>query len=471
MSIKRGIDPDIVHAFLLRVLTQEPALYEKFHEECKPNMIMQQTDDAISRATRKIFEILKSHKSTGSKEKLTIDYLDGEIYNLPDGEERDAINKLMHRFRYDEILHRKAKDEGVLRQFLDYLRMIVIKEWTSPFSEAYQNKDMGETLSLVKDLGPKLERISLNKTNRLDASKMEEEFRSRALSKGLNNMKLGIAPLDGQAGYIEPQTLNIFIGPTGRGKSMMGITLVKQAVMQGRYVHVAVVEDKAMTYETRLMSALTGIPINKLKAFTEGNNQGEMSIEDIKNFREKIKLVAEYVCVDYIYGESIARIHQEKLAYDQWRALQNLPPYEVDIVDYTGHIAHMTSTGTKDAKIYDKIKLAYNERKNFALKYNKIAFDFVQVNREGNKKAATDSGMLTEADLAGAYDISHVCDTIISINASDQDWATGKSYLYISKGREGGRGRQFEVNMKFECGHFDMESAVDPNQVMGLNAV
>jgi hypothetical protein len=201
---------------------------------------------------------------------------------------------------------------------------------------------------------------------------------------------------------------------------------VKQAV----HVHITIVEDTEETFIERLVACLTDLPVKVIR-------DSQMWTEEQYRLIKKAESdIAQYVAVQFCYGQSIDVVHQKKMDYETMRIKKGLPPPLVDIVDYTGHIAGK-SFGDKK---FEKMITAYTARKDYALSTNKIVFDFAQVNRDGGKKALDGDGILTITELAGAFDISHVCDNIISINRNDEDNKNKTTRLHICKSRNGDKG-------------------------------
>jgi hypothetical protein len=221
-------------------------------------------------------------------------------------------------------------------------------------------------------------------------------------------------------------------------------------IKQKKTAHVTIVEDRPKSFARRLIASITGIPIRRLK-----NEFHMLTSEENALIAAAKKAIDEYIRVDFIYGESVDAIQKRKLDYDAERKMKGLEPYLVDVMDYTGHIAHL-STGDKK---YDQIHRAYSSRKDFALKREKIMFDFAQINREGLKRLEDESHFLTHADLAGGFDMSAVCDTIISINRTSKQRDVNKATLYVCKGRDESAGAKIEVVTDFARARWHMETA------------
>ena len=259
---------------------------------------------------------------------------------------------------------------------------------------------------------------------------------------------LGCKGLDSQIGGFEKQTLNLFISVTNGGKTMMSHHLIRQCLINRVPAFVACVEDRRDSFIRKIVACYTGIEIWRLKKLQDLTQSERNSIV------ECMKLMDELIRVEFIYGESVSAIHKASSEYDLDLTLKgkiNKIPV-VHIVDYTGHIAGKASGD----KMYEKMRAAYGERKDYALKNHKICFDFAQVNREGSKKLG-DSQYLSQTDLAGAFDIAQVCDNIITINRSAQNVTNQTCVLALTKCRDGAVGVKIQVGTDFAKARYNMD--------------
>ena len=260
---------------------------------------------------------------------------------------------------------------------------------------------------------------------------------------------LGNAALDRDLGGFERRALHLFCGATNSGKSMMSQHLISRAIEQGMATHIAVVEDRPKSFMRRLVANISGVEINRLKY----PKLTTFTADEIIKITEAKRKIVQFVCIDYAYGESLDTIHRRKIDYDNDRQSKQLQPYDVDIVDYSGHIADK-SMGDK---MYEKYRNAFANRKNFALMHNKIAFDFAQLNREGFKKREQQVKS-SHGDLAGSYDLSQVCDNIIVLHRGEEDVAGNDITLLITKVKDGAMAHTgYRVGTNFACARWDMQ--------------
>jgi hypothetical protein len=230
--------------------------------------------------------------------------------------------------------------------------------------------------------------------------------------------------------------------------TMMAHHLIRQCLLLRIPAFVACVEDRKDSFIRKAVSCYTGIPMNMLK------KPNELTQSQIDQIQEYMKLLNEYVRVEFLYGESVDAVHKAAMEYDMECRLagkENRIPI-VNIVDYSGHIAGR-SFGDKT---YEKMRAAYGARKDYALKHKKICFDFAQVNREGGKRLG-DNHHLTQTDLAGAFDIAQVCDNIITINRGQKEMDNKQCVLFLTKCRDGASGIKIRVGTDFSHARYNMK--------------
>ncbi|CAB5220742.1 phage_DnaB, phage replicative helicase, DnaB family [uncultured Caudovirales phage] len=438
---------DLVLSGLLRCVYQTSFL-EKNHKFIMPQYFFEGESDPKVKAVKKMFDlVLDIYRERRHKALLgSVVSFEQEVLKFSDGEILDECMFILQRFRNDDRLIEMATNEQCEVQFLDYLKMVKIREWSQGFGKHWKENNMHETQKCVDDLAANLKLLNKRDVLELDTKNIT------ALLENINtnsykNFRIGIPSLDGKSGWYEPQTLNLFGAPSGRGKSMMANTIIRLAIKQGKYVNVTVVENRVHNFITRAMAALTGIPINVLK-----DGYSELSGELQRRVKKCAELMDKYVTVSFMYGQSIEEVHAHKVEQANLRKYNKLPKFDIDIVDYTGHV--VAYSGSNQDQMHTRFRNAYSARKDFALKNDVICFDFVQINREGTKKNDLGGSVIGMNDLASSFDLAQVADTIITINQGPNDQAVEEAKFYIAKGREGGQGKEITVRTMFNRGRF-----------------
>jgi replicative DNA helicase len=344
----------------------------------------------------------------------------------------------------------KMESDDTLDTFISYLKAIQFAKHSNALYKNYQEGKIPEAIKNMETILAQVNKLGESMSEQIDLSpagvwSFLESNKTQTHVIPVDKLYMGEnTQLDKHINGFEKQTLNVIIAPTGGGKSMFCHHLLRRAIAQNMRVHLFCVEDRYKSFIYKFIAAQTGIRMGKLKAMN-------LQAEEANMVRQAIQNLNKYVKVQFLYGHSIDTIHQLTLEYDtEQRAKGQEPPF-IHIVDYTGHIAGFS----RGEKTHEKIRAAYAARKDFALKHNKMCFDFAQINREGNKRVREES-IITHADLAGAYDLSQVCDNIISINRGPSDITSNTATLHISKARDGEQGK-FSVKTDFGSARFDME--------------
>lgn len=356
----------------------------------------------------------------------------------------------------------KARMEGdeTFDALVSYIKAIQFAKHSQDLYKNYQEGKIPEAVKAMETILSKVNKIGESLSDAIDLSPdgvwkfLEDSAGKNAIPT--DKLFLGNnSEIDKALGGFEKQTLNVIIAPTGGGKSMFCHHLLRRAIAQNMKVHLFCVEDRYKSFIYKYLSAQTGIEMKRLKLM---DFKSDLEKAEVKR---AISHLNKLVKVQFIYGHSVDTIHQLTLEYDTECRSKGQEPPMIHIIDYTGHISGLS----KGDKTHEKIRAAYAARKDFALKHNKICFDFAQINREGNKRAREEN-IITHADLAGAYDLSQVCDNIISINRSPQDIATQTAILHVCKARDGEIGK-FKVKTDFARARFDLEidEAMEDNRL------
>lgn len=361
----------------------------------------------------------------------------------------------------DPELSAKRKDIGYVEVFTQYLQLMVIASNSRDLASKYNTGDFEGCITVLESTASEMQRLKTAEFERFNFSSfvdvMDQEYKNKQI--GITDTVLFLSDQTTQGGRdlddaigggLEKQTLSVFMALTGNGKSTMAHHIISRSIQQKLHVHITCVEDREKSFFCKLMACLTGIEFYRIKS-----QFGTLTIDERNRIRRAIADCEQYVTVDFCYSYGIDQIHQIKLEFDEERRRLGLPVPIVDIVDYTGHI----SSHSHGDKKHEQMHRAYSARKNFALKYNKICIDFAQVNREGGKRHR-DNEVLTIQDLAGSYDLSQICDLIISINRSQKDKDSNQAVLSLEKTRDG-VGKKFIVKTNFACMQFLTDQVAD----------
>lgn len=431
---------------ILRLIT-EPRLFRRYSEYIEPDLIYQNDDAENHKALREIVKIMHILKREDKLDQFSIPFIESQIsVRKMDDQQILKIKTHFESWRNDSKIIEAMKDEGSFAAFIDYLKVLQVAKMSSEMYASYQSGDIARTAEVMEQALLNISKLDTSDADSFDVDSFVESMKYAKESSAEQVLYLGLEPFDDHLGAFEPQTLNVFISTTNGGKTQMAHHLISRCVKQKIKCWVGVLEDREKSFGYRLMSCLTGIHIHRLKKEYHQLDQSEK--DAVETARQNIK---KYVKAEFIYGVDIASIHKVAIDYDMECELKGLTKPLVSIIDYTGHVAHMTAgDGT-----HNQMRNAFAERKNYALKHNKICFDFAQVNREGSK-GSRDDKILTHNDLAGSFNIAQVCDSIISINRSAMDVSDSTSKLHVAKARDGVVGMTVTVKTEFYRARYNM---------------
>ena len=450
-------------------LVNHPMHIDRLHPFLIPSSFFFGDDTLQVKALRILVSTILEIRKRDGLSAIDAVYFQAKLNQMIDGEDSFAAQSLFNSMVSDPLMISKSQSLGCQKIFTDFLKANEIMKWAEKFTPKWKSGEMGEATQSMKELTSDLDKIKFSVAEEIiDIIKLPTpemlDYLSVPKTKNKDLFLLGNTGLDDAIGGFERRALHIFIGPTNSGKSMMSHHLISQAIEQEMYVHIAVVEDRPKSFMRRLVANLAGVEINAIKFLSD-----KFTSQQIKDIDRAKELINKYVKIDFAYDDSLEMIHQRKSEYDSERESKGLPPYDVDIVDYSGHIA-TKSTGDK---MYEKYRNAFAERKNFCLLHNKIGFDFAQLNREGFKKKESELSV-NHGDLAGAYDLSQVCDNIIALYRTPKHEQNNDICLVITKVKDGELSRDgYLVGTDFKCARWNMKKyggakAIDVESTMKM---
>jgi hypothetical protein len=432
-------------------LISNPGLLQKYRKHIDPKWFFynDNTDQVV--ALRKIIEI---SLSVDPKD-LSVEFLAGQLY-IKIGDEKTKQMVLAHytNWKTSNSIRNIMLDDGCFSSFLEYLKLLNITKNASTLSQKYGSGDSSGAVETMHKIISGISDINASDYSVFDPEDLISQYENDHKNHG-NLFTFGNSILDNDiGGGFNQQTLNLFISTTGGGKTALSHNIIRLCIEHKKHIFIAVLEDRQKSFRDKLVSCLTGIEVTALRRVAQKKASfTSIEIEKIKAAEKNIK---EFVRAEFIYGANIDLIHNRMLEYDAECRSFGKPVPIVNMVDYTGHIA-MKSSGDKG---HEKIRNAYAARKDFVLAHNKIGFDFAQVNREGNKRLQDESRCLSHTDLAGAYDLSQVCDNIISLNRNAEDRDGNTSRFYISKARDGVVGYTYTFKVDFRCSRYDFVTCI-----------
>jgi len=454
-------DDRTIRAGLYRLLQNKELLF-KYVRLIKPEVIFPLEVNGTGYEINNLAKaILEYHKEKGldSQHSFTFEGFDSWVRRDVGGEIRENAKRCLHSIQASEEILVKVDDPGAFAEFTNYIKICAFASQMEGFRDNYRSGNADEVVKILNSIVSDMNLATDTPVYHFDVDQeVEKLFLMDELTAGQQKR---ILPFGNQwidtalGGGFEPQTLNLFVSYPNGGKSTMAHHLLVQCVKNKMHAHIACVEDRPKSAFSKLLSAYTGIERHVI------NDPARIQVyrDKIMAAKEEIK---KYITMDFVYGRSIDEIHTIKKEHDRQRKEMGQPTATVDIVDYTGHLAGIAKG---DAKMFEKMRDAYAKRKNFALEYDKIGFDFAQINREGAQKmnGVNKQGggkFITLTDLAGSFDLTQVADNIISINRPLDNRASRECNLYVAKARDAQAGLAIQCQVDFTRATFNLDKAV-----------
>lgn len=434
-------DSKFLKSALLRLML-EPHLLTKHKKFIDSSLFnVSGNDSALAKIADTLIDWGKREES-----EPTPDGIWSKLNLMPDSELRTASLNLFNSMRMDEELVRLAKSDQVFGDFLKYVKCKVLITSHEQVNKNFKDGNYEGAFKSLEDGLNDIKSISVSDIQNADWDN-SMEFLEDESNRPDKKFLLGIDDFDLNSGF-EPQTLNLFVAMTGGGKTMCTVHLVRQAIKQQKYIYVAVVEDRKVSFLRRLYASMTDIPLNRLKNFHNLNPADRKKMLDAQ---QKLK---KYVTVEFIYGQPPDFINARMKELITLRKSKGQPAYEAAVIDYLQHIAPIGSGESE----HQKLSMAMARLKDFALEQNLAIFTHQQINRDGARTTTKgDGGLIGMAELSTSFQVSFVCDTIISINRTEKMKEADEALFLVLKGREGSTDKKYIVKTRFDKAQYHMD--------------
>ena len=231
-------------------------------------------------------------------------------------------------------------------------------------------------------------------------------------------------------GGMASKELAMVVAPPGVGKSLYLANQAARSCLDGHNVLYITLEMSEDRVAQRLDSIFTRIrqielkdkrDVLKERLETISSHVGKLGSLKIKEFptkRADVNTIRAYIA--------------------QLKNYENFTP-DVIVIDYL----ELLSTDAKFAEYQAQERLA-QELRGLASETNSLLWTATQTNREGKKV-----NLITDTELADSYGKTRVCDLVISINQTEEEFDGGKARVYVIKSRNGKARFVFPTNMDY----------------------
>jgi replicative DNA helicase len=441
---------ETIIAGLFRLIHDKSLLY-RYSKYLESEWFYRNDNTPEITAIRKVINVVKSLIKEGHIDHMSLQFVEDELpKKLLSDEDALLVKGYYSSWLMNKKIEDRINDSGCFQSFLNYLKVLQIAKIAKPFSDDYQIGNIDKATRDMQEVLSEINQIGRNQAQTLDFKTAKSMLDVDPSQIDFNRLYLGNSIIDDLVGGYARKTLNLWIAPTGGGKTAMLHHIIRQCLVFKKYAHILCVEDRVESFLPKVVSAVTGISSRRIEKEYRKLTSQEQKIVD-----QAFADLDEYIQVDFVYGCHVDTLHKMSKDYDLECELKGKPVPEVNAVDYTQHIAEKSF----GEKMYIKMRNAYGARKDFILENNKIGIDFAQVNRTGSQ-SLDDAKMLTHNDLAGGFDIAQVCDNIMTINRSTLDINEYKANLHVCKSRDGPKGYTVRVGTNFGCTRYNMEDSL-----------
>lgn len=247
--------------------------------------------------------------------------------------------------------------------------------------------------------------------------------RRAAISTGINELDELLG------GGLKPGQLGVWQGSTGDGKSIALGSMAMSAATHGKRALHVTLELGAAELQDRYLCAITGMPLASIEA--EPTLFRQQLARKGHLYRERIRVE------EMAPGTTVPQVQSlfEKLSREGFAA-------ELLVVDY----GDLLAAQGKHREDWQRLSAVFAELFTLAKVLDLPVWTATQTNRAGLAVGEADLDV-----MAGSIGKAHTADIVIAISGTKEDRAAGHRRLYISKNRNGPKGKSVEVVTDFAC--------------------
>jgi KaiC/GvpD/RAD55 family RecA-like ATPase len=439
-SLIMKFDRDAKMACFLK-LVNDSFLIPKFRNNLFPEMFSTKDE---TEPLQRLFSLVLNKNNKG--EDVTFAGIYGWLQLSPDGKERESMISIYKEMREKPYLWELSRSDVFIKSFLSWIKMYRTYVGSKEVAGFYRTGDFDRAEKAQMRMESDNALINLDKIESIDFSKIKENISKSAANLLKSGLRIGIPDFDANGGFSQG-TLSALAAPQGGGKGMFTTHLVRSAIFQKKYIYVAIVEDRPDLVYRRITSAMTGIPLNRLK--TCGH---ELSPDEYSQIERVGKSMEEYAEIEMLFGWNYKAVLERFKLRQQQRQQEGLPPYDVFVFDY---LAHAVRTEKADeGSRHESLHKAMSDLNDFTKINNLVTITYWQVTSSAKEKVST-GGLIEDYDISGSKAMMELVDTGISINRSLKNESANKAIFYFMKGREGNKSAKYEVSTDFSVARYE----------------
>jgi archaellum biogenesis ATPase FlaH len=221
-------------------------------------------------------------------------------------------------------------------------------------------------------------------------------------------------------GGLPRQTLNILLGGTGTGKTMVMCHMASAYIKAGVDVLYITLEMAEQRIAERIDANLMNVPVNEL---TLMSHDRYMSNINLIHSKTNGRLIVKQ------YPTGAAHVGHFRALLSELKMKQNFIP-TVIIIDYIGICSSSRYKHGSGANSYTIVKAVAEEVRGLAVESNSVILTAVQTNRGGY--SSTDTEM---TDISESFGITHTADFMAAIIRTEELDESNQILLKILKNR------------------------------------
>jgi archaellum biogenesis ATPase FlaH len=238
----------------------------------------------------------------------------------------------------------------------------------------------------------------------------------------------GIPLLDSKMrGGLAPASLGVVMGPAGRGKSLVLVSVGANCLAHGLNIAVATLELRRHDYSMRFDARLTGLPVNEIASNTK---------KHVRTLVRRTKQLTGRLFVQH-WGSNTATISDLHVWLKTLQTKHSFSP-DLLIVDY---VDLLMAPGTRSDR--PDIGILCKGLRQLGADFNCAVWSASQSNR-----SSYDGRSISLDQVSDDIQKVQVADVVVGIGQTQREKDVGKARLFLLKNRQGGfEGTVVDCNM------------------------
>ena len=452
-------------------MLQDPAFFSRCSTILKPNYF---TDSDLSSVISCAFEVFEECRTPPKKDDITL------RINL---KYPDSGSKYINRMNLCESSAKKISFGNLANSMETYLQACEYTLLSGKVNQLFTSRNYKEAITLMNEGIQDIRNITFNDVDfsimpdpRALIHQRREEAKNRltlgnhkfdSLLNGVFDQSSAevvnsgstspYQKIDGKVVRVEKYPIGclgrgnttMILGPTNSGKTSTVVSIIVANLFQNKKVLFLTHEQTEEEIQMKIAERFHGLSSSEMGRLSDDESQ-KFKMDDMYVRQQKFMqnlFYRNWVDAGKMYVEDVIAFINNKQAEE---VAKDGKGFDLIVDDYPGKLS--VRSAKKFNSEYAEQTYVYDQFVQLALQHKNHVILPLQVNRGGASLLKENSSgksevykYVTESDVAGAFNVMHRADNIITINSSPTDKKHGVIRYFIAKARSARTNKVFAV--------------------------